>query len=456
MEMDIHQYWPAGILMILAVSGILAVFYGFGSAIQNLNQTELEDQSGDGDPDAKALMELIDEPKGFISSLHLIEQVLCMTEGVTGYLLLRDLPRAAIPAAILGTALFTVVFGIVIPRKRGADYPEIWAKRLLHPVSAVIAILSPFRAVIRWLSYPLLRLIGTDPAVDHEQVTRDDLKYLVTEGHENGVLKAQEAEMVNNVFELGKKSAGDIMTHRSGIVALDGEMILHDAVDFILNEAANSRFPVYLDTIDRIIGVIHIRDVLQFSEENKNRQRKLKELKGLIREPYFIPEIASIDQLFHQMQTRKVHMAVVIDEYGQTAGLITMEDILEEIVGNIEDEYDEDEERITRRGDGSFLLAGDTPLEDVARALDIEFDEKTLESFETISGYLIGQLGRIPEEHEKPIIRSCGWTFRVRDVRRRTLHLIYALKPGANAAAGGAQAAEAAADRIPENAQAGK
>ncbi|SFR85847.1 DUF21 domain-containing protein [[Clostridium] aminophilum] len=190
--MDIHQYWPVGILTICAVSSILAVFYGFGSAIQNLNQTELEDQSEDGDPDAKALMELIDEPKGFISSLHLMEQILCMAEGVIGYLLLRELPGAAIPAVILGTALFTVVFGIVIPRKRGADYPEGWAKRFLHPVTAVITILSPLRAIIRWLSYPLLRLIGTDPAVDHEQVTRDDLKYLVTEGHENGVLKAQE------------------------------------------------------------------------------------------------------------------------------------------------------------------------------------------------------------------------------------------------------------------------
>ena len=246
------------------------------------------------------------------------------------------------------------------------------------------------------------------------------------------VIKAGEAEMVQNVFELDEKEAGDIMTHRTNIVALDGEMTLNEAVAFIRNEANNSRFPVYKEDIDHIIGILHIRDVLNFSEEAACREQKLCDIEGLLRKPNFIPEIRKIDQLFHEMQAQKSHMEIVVDEYGQTAGIVTLEDILEEIVGNIEDEYDEEEKLIVRRSDGTWLLDGMAPLADVTEKLGFAVEEKDLENFETLSGFLIAKLDRIPEEGEKPVIACCGWIFKIRQVGGKTIRTVVAA-PGRRA-----------------------
>ena len=238
--------------------------------------------------------------------------------------------------------------------------------------------------------------------------------------------------MVQNVFELDEKEAGDIMTHRTNIVALDGEMTLNEAVAFIRNEANNSRFPVYKEDIDHIIGILHIRDVLNFSEEAACREQKLCDIEGLLRKPNFIPEIRKIDQLFHEMQAQKSHMEIVVDEYGQTAGIVTLEDILEEIVGNIEDEYDEEEKLIVRRSDGTWLLDGMAPLADVTEKLGFAVEEKDLENFETLSGFLIAKLDRIPEEGEKPVIACCGWIFKIRQVGGKTIRTVVAA-PGRRA-----------------------
>ena len=175
-----------------------------------------------------------------------------------------------------------------------------------------------------------------------ENVTEEDIKTMVNEGHEQGVLESSEAEMISNIFEFDDKEAGDIMTHRKNIVALDGSMTVREASRFVLKEASNSRFPVYGEDLDDIIGTVHIRDVLVHAENPGEAQTALRLVPGMLRSAHFIPETRNINSLFKEMQSQKIHMEIVIDEYGQTAGLVTMEDILEEIVGNILDEYDED------------------------------------------------------------------------------------------------------------------
>lgn len=287
-----------------------------------------------------------------------------------------------------------------------------------------------------------LWLFGWLRSRKNRNITEDDIKQLVSEGHSSGALKAGEAEMARRVFELDEKQAGDIMTHRSAVVGLDGDMTLEEAVAFILKDARNSRFPVYLEDMDHIIGILHIRDVLLYSENPLCRAQKLSALKGLLREPHFIPEIRRVDQLFHEMQATKIQMVIVSDEYGQTAGIITMEDILEEIVGSIEDEYDKEEKRITRRRDGSYQIDGFCPLTDVAETLGIPLTEDEEENFETISGYLIARLAHIPEEKEKPVIAWGGWVFRVRIVRNHTIRLIIAVKPEAREEEDGSSGAE--------------
>lgn len=254
-----------------------------------------------------------------------------------------------------------------------------------------------------------------------ESVTEEDIKTMVNEGHERGVLETSEAQMITNIFEFDEKDAGDIMTHRKNITALDGSMLLKDAARFVLREGTNSRYPVFGRDLDDIIGTVHMRDVLIHADNPQEEEMELGVVPGLLREAHFIPETRSIDSLFKEMQRRKIHMEIVIDEYGQTAGIVTMEDILEEIVGNILDEYDVDEQYIVPIGPEAWTMRGMTPLEDAQKAMGISFSEEDLENYDTINGFLISRLDRIPDETERPQVRCEGYLFSVTKVENKMI-----------------------------------
>ena len=231
-----------------------------------------------------------------------------------------------------------------------------------------------------------------------DDVTEEEIMDMVNEGHEQGVLKENEAEMIGNIFEFGEKHASDVMTQ------------------FIMGENY-SRYPVYDGDIDNIIGILHIRDLLKIYSEEKNRKKKLVDMKHqVLFDASYIPETRNISVLFKEMQSDKVHMAVVVDEYGQTAGIVTMEDILEEIVGNIFDEYDDEEVLISRQPDGSYIIDGQTLLEDIEDAFDMHFD---CEDIDTINGYLIYKMGKIPQDNEQFECTCDGYSFRVLEVHDR-------------------------------------
>ncbi len=256
-----------------------------------------------------------------------------------------------------------------------------------------------------------------------DDITEEELVSMVNESHEQGVIEANEAEMITNIFEFDDKQAGDIMTHRKAIDAIDMDMTLSEAVQFIV-DSTNSRFPVYRDDIDDIVGVLLIKDALSFYIKGTYNDTPVGEVPGLLRKCAFIPETRKINALFKSMQSQKIHMVIVVDEYGQTVGLITMEDILEEIVGNIEDEYDEEEVLIRKVPDG-FILDGLAPLEEVCEALEVPPPE---DEFETINGLLISLLDRIPEEKEKPVVEYEGWQFRVLMVENKMVKTVKAVK----------------------------
>ena len=244
---------------------------------------------------------------------------------------------------------------------------------------------------------------------------------MVDEGYRQGVFLSSEAQMIRNIFAYGEKDAKSIMTHRKHMVALDGEETLENALTFIL-EQNKSRFPVYEEDIDSIIGTIHLRDAMKCYFNEQLRHIPIKQLKEYIRPVSFIPETRSIDKLLKKMQEGKYHMAIVIDEYGQTAGLVTMEDIIEEIVGNIQDEYDEEEEEIVKVSDNEYLVEGSTKIsdvneqigmtevEDLEELLGIQFEE---EDYETLNGFLIFHLERIPTEEENCVVSYEGYDFQV-------------------------------------------
>lgn len=252
----------------------------------------------------------------------------------------------------------------------------------------------------------------------------DELLSMVNEGHETGVLHATEAKMINNIFEFSDKEAKDIMTNRSNIIGIEDTTTLKDAVAFMLSEA-NSRYPVYHDNIDHIVGVLHLKDACRMLQDDSYADKSIKSIKGLLRTANFIPETRNIDILFKTMQSLKTHFVIVIDEYGQTAGLLTMEDILEEIVGNIFDEYDEEEAFIKPKGKNSYEIDGLTRLEELGETLDIDFSDV---EFETLNGLMISKLEHIPSEKESFEMEYHGYSFKVLAVENKTIKRVLVTK----------------------------
>lgn len=258
-----------------------------------------------------------------------------------------------------------------------------------------------------------------------EDVTEEEIISMVNEGHEQGVLEASEAEMIHNIFEFDDKEAKDIMTHRKHIIALDGNMTFSEALEFI-KKHANSRFPVYIDNIDNIIGVLHIKEALLICTEQEYYDKPICEIQNLVRKIEFIPETRNINTLFKEMQKEKSHMVIVVDEYGQTAGIVAMEDIIEEIVGNILDEHDKDEDMMKKQPDGSFLMHGMADFEDVVKILDIEISEE--DNFDTLNGFLISRIDKIPEENERFEVCAYGYCFQVLLIKNKMIQKVRVTK----------------------------
>lgn len=272
------------------------------------------------------------------------------------------------------------------------------------------------------------RLLKKMRSVFSEEIDNDEREELllkwIGEGQDEGIFAAEEASMMRNVILFKHMDAKDVMTHRKHICALDGDLSLEENVQEILDDRY-SRFPVYTETIDQIIGSVHIRDVMRCYMKETNRMRPLKELKGCMKPVSFIPETRNIERLFKQMQAKKNHMAVVIDEYGQTSGIVTMEDIIEEVVGNIQDEYDEDVEEIVKKADGTYIAQGIADLETLEILLNVPFETS---DYETLNGFLIAMLDRIPAEGETSSVDYEGYRFQIQSVDNNTIQEVKIIK----------------------------
>lgn len=246
--------------------------------------------------------------------------------------------------------------------------------------------------------------------------TEEEILSMVNEGHEMGVIESSEVLMISNIFEFGDKVAKDIMVNRSNMLALDNMASLEDAIDFMLCHQY-SRYPVYDESVDSIVGILYLKDALRLHSKDNLMNKPIKSIRKLLRKPVYIPETKKIDDIFKIMQTQKVQLAIVINEYGQTAGLISMEDILEEIVGNIMDEYDVDEHHIRKKGIDEYVIDGLTKLEELEELLEIEFHSP----FETINGFLISKMEHIPSDHEKFECEYEGYHFTVLKAKEKMI-----------------------------------
>lgn len=256
--------------------------------------------------------------------------------------------------------------------------------------------------------------------VSEDEVIEEEIISMVKEGHEQGVLMESEAEMIHNIFEYADKEAKDIMTHRKNIVAIDGDMSFYDMVAYV-DDTGKSRFPVYEGDIDNIIGVLLIKDAFLYCQKNEIFRTAVKDIPGLVREVDFITETIKINNLFKKMQSEKSQICIVIDEYGQTSGLVAMEDILEEIVGEIEDEHDEEEQIFLEESDGSYTFDGLTEIADVLEVIDLPVEE---DAFETLNGYVISLLEKVPNDDECEVIERHGYQFEIQKVENRIIRQV--------------------------------
>lgn len=399
-----------------------ALFYGFGAAVKALNAKELSEQfEKTGNKRAERLYAIAVRPEQYINTVQLVVTLIHL---VMGAFFLRVFSTALLlSGAVLLYILLT--FGILIPKRLGVRYADQWSYACINPIYYITKIFSPVTGLVSVTSKGLLRLVGIYTDENTEDVTEEEIISMVNEGHEQGVLLATEAEMITNIFEFGDKQAKDIMTHRSNILALDGDMTLGEAIDFMLSES-KSRFPVYDENIDNVVGILHFRDAMRAHREEGNMALPVGSMEGLIRDTMFVPETKNIDVLFRTMQHTKTQMVIVVDEYGQTTGLIAMEDILEEIVGNILDEYDEDEAHIEETGNADeYLIEGITPLEELEERFGIAFKE---EEFETLNGFMISKMDKIPEEEEEFAIDIDGYNFKILQVKNRMIKSVLVTK----------------------------
>ena len=424
-------------LMLLVLLIALNAFFAASEiALISLNENKLRYMAEEGNKKASQLLKILGDPSKFLATIQI---------GITlaGFLasafaadtfaepLVELIKKTQIPVSetvlkniavifiTLVLSYFTLIFGELVPKRLAMKKTETISFFVVSPLIALSTVTSPFVKLLSVSTNFVVRLFGIDPAAEEEMVTEEEIRMLVDVGEEKGAIDENEREMINNIFEFDNKEVCDIMTHRTEIVGIPITASIKEIMD-IVKEAKFTRYPVYEENIDDIIGILNIKDFIQLTEDRNDFC-----LKNIIRQPYFVPSSKKADELFRELQSTKIHMAVVIDEYGGTAGIVTIEDLLEEIVGNIFDEYDEEEKEFEKLDENTFIISGVTSLDRVTEVLDVDLP---VDDYDTLSGFIIGQLGRIPEEGETPEVEFEEIVFKVEKVEEKRIARVKACK----------------------------
>ncbi|MCI6866462.1 MAG: hemolysin family protein [Lachnospiraceae bacterium] len=393
------------------------IMTAFASAMRSVSDAELQSAFLELEKPPDEALALKDHFGKMTHTIWLLNTVTYIGSGFLAVQFKRICsPWLLLPILVI---LFYLI-GNSIPEMLGHKHALRWITHRFHIAKTVLTLLSPITYIMTFLSGLCIRLFGIDPHTLGQEVTEDEIISMVNEGHEQGVLDAREAEMIQNIFELDDKKAEDIMTHRKNVIGISGRTNLRDAISFMVGETV-SRFPVYDENIDNILGILHFKDAMKFHTLGTYDDWLIKDIPGLLREARFIPETRGINLLFRNMQAEKLQMVIVVDEYGQTAGLVAMEDILEEIVGNIQDEYDKDVQLIRKDANGCYMMDGMAPLEEVAELLEITLTD---EDYDTLNGLLISKLDRIPDDGEQAEITAYGYLFQILKVENKIIRLV--------------------------------
>lgn len=401
------------ILLIVILTALNAFFASAEIALLSVNDAKLRKMSEKGDRKASSLLKFIENSSKFLSTIQvgvtfsgflssafasntfaelMVNGLVAQFPSLDAYIEVLSVASMIVVTLIL--SYFTLVFGELVPKRLAMKHSEKLALRSVGPLKFTQFIFAPFVWLLTLSVNGVLRLIGINPNAEDDEVTEEEILLMVNEGQEQGVIGDEESEMISNIFDFNDKTAGEIMTHRTEVSAIEDTDSFEKVLEIACQERY-SRFPVFHENIDNIIGIIHIKDLLRAQESTFDLQQ-------ISRQPCFVPESQKIDDVFNVLKDNNSHMAVVVDEYGGTAGIITMEDILEELVGNIRDEYDEAEiieNEIQQISDTEYRIDGLASIDDINDTLEAEIPS---DEYETLSGFVIGMLGEIPEEDEHP------------------------------------------------------
>lgn len=437
------------LILLLALILVNAFFAMSEMAVVTLNDNKIKSMADEGDKKAKKIIKLTADSSRFLSTIQIgvtlagfltsaaasqnfaaiLSNALCGRLGISSTSAVSFIYGLSVVLITLITSYFSLVFGELVPKKIAMQKPD----QIAFKVAGILLVLRKLLylpvSLLTVSTNAVVRIFGLNPNAEDENVTEEEIRMMVDVGEENGVIEQSQREMINNIFEFDDIDVGDVMQHRTEISAVEVHSHIDEVIKLAIEEGF-SRIPVYEEDLDNIVGVIYVKDLLPYVGRAVPKNVTPR---SVMREPYHVPESKRCGVLFKEMTDKHIQMAVVIDEYGGTAGLVTLEDLIESILGNIQDEYDEEDEDITKVDDSTYSIDGTCDIEQVEEMLSVTLPEG---DYDTIGGLILSVLGRLPDEGETPSIECAGFRFTVEKVDDRHIELVraerLALQPDEN------------------------
>ena len=418
------------LVVIVILTLLEGVFVAAEIALVTVRRTRITQLADEGDKNARRVQHLISDPGrflavtqigltflGFLASAYAAVNLTQSLEGLfvgSGIgLLVTSAGALALIIVTLLLSLFTIVFGELVPKSLALAHTERFALTLSRPVAFFLRLFGPLVGFLTAITTSVARMLGAGDAAQGVMST-EELKILVERGGEQGILEAEEEQMIHAVIELGDQRIHEVMVPRIAMVSLAAGATMEQAIDTVIEEG-HSRIPVYEKTPDEIIGILYAKDLLQYL---KSSAAPRPAIRSILRTPVFAPESMTIDDLLHDFQRKKVHIAIVLDEYGGTAGLVSIEDLLEEIVGEIQDEYDVEEEMIVRLSADEIRIDGRVAVDELAELFDTQIELEDEDEYDTIGGLVFHRIGRVPVPGDQVELDGLRLTVESTDGRR--------------------------------------
>ncbi|MDF2878329.1 MAG: CBS/transporter-associated domain protein [Clostridia bacterium] len=420
-------------LLLIAILTLLNAFFAASEiAILSLNKNKIKLLAEGGNKKAKLLEKLTEEPTKFLSTVQVgitLAGFLSSASAATG--ISKDLgqllssfrvpyaEQTAIVAITVLLSYFTLVFGELYPKRAALYKAEAIAMFSIGPIMFISKLTAPFVKLLSLSTTLLLKMSGMNDENVEEKISKEEIKAWVEVGEEHGVINETEKDMINSIFAFDDKLAEEVMTPRTEVYMINVNKPLNEYLDELLEEKY-SRMPVFEGDSDNIIGILYMKD---FLVEARKVGFENVEVKNLLHTAYFVPEKKNIDELFKELQATKKHMAVLIDEYGGFSGVVTIEDLIEEVMGKIEDEYDNEEPDIVRQDNNTFIINGLLSIKELSDTLNLDLDCES-EDYDTVSGLVVKQMGHIPARGNQQIIEYENMIFKILEVKENRIRKV--------------------------------